>query len=53
MEKKKRGYAVSSINNKVVKGTTQILASKVMRKYCANEVPVPVVALAKHYTEGV
>jgi len=30
LEKKKRGYAITSINNKVVKVETQILVVKVM-----------------------
>ena len=49
----KRGYAISSISDKVVKMTTQILAGKVMRKCRADEEPVPVVALAEQCTEGV
>lgn len=45
-EKKKRGYVISSINNKVEKVSTQILARKVMEKCRADEVLVPVIALA-------
>ena len=47
LEKKKRGYAISSINNKLVKVVTQILAGNVMRKCRTDEVPMLVVALAK------
>lgn len=46
LENKKRGYAISSINNAAVKVTMQILAGKVMRKCRTNEVPTLVVALA-------
>lgn len=47
LEKKKRGYAISSVNNIAVKGATQILAGKLMRKCCADEVSAPMVALAE------
>lgn len=47
LEKKKRGYAISSIKNKVVKLATQILASKVIYKCFTDEVPMLVVALAE------
>jgi len=47
LEKKKTGYAISSIKDKAIRVATQILTGKVMRKYCADEVAVPVVALAK------
>ena len=53
LEKKKRGYSISSINNKAVRVTTQILVSKVMRKCRADEVPTLVVSLAEKYVEGV
>ena len=53
LEKKKRDYTISSINNKAVKVVTQILASKVMRRCHANEVPTLVVALAEQCAEGV
>lgn len=53
LAKKKRGYTISSINDKVVKVATQILANKVMHKCRANEVPATVVALAKQCTERV
>lgn len=42
LEKKKKGYATSSINDKVVKVMTQILAGKVMCKCHVDEVPMPV-----------
>ena len=53
LEKKKRGYAISDIKDKVVHVATQILAGKVMHKCRADEVPASVVALAKQYAEGV
>ena len=53
LEKNKRGYLISSINNDAVKVATQILASKVMRKCHTDEVPAPVVALAVQCAEGV
>lgn len=53
LEKKKRGYAISSINKKVVRVVTQILVGKVMRKCRTNDVPVPVVALTEQCAEGV
>lgn len=46
LEKKKGGYAISSINNPAVKVVTQILVWKVMRKCHVDEVPAPVVVLA-------
>lgn len=53
LEKKKRGYAISSINKTAVRVATHILAGKVMWKYHADEVPVPGVALAAQCIEGV
>lgn len=53
LEKKKRGYAISNINNPTVKRATKILAGKVMRNLHANEVPAPVIALAAQCVEGV
>jgi len=53
LEKKKRGYAISSINNKAIKVATKILESKVMHKCRANEAPMPVVAHAEQCVEGV
>jgi len=53
LEKKKRVYAISSINNLVVKVATQILVRKVMRKCRVDEVLVLVIALAAQCTEGV
>lgn len=50
LEKKKRGYAISSIKDKGVHVGTQLLAGKVMRKCCGNEVPMPVVALDEQCT---
>jgi len=47
MEKKKRGYAISSINNKLVRVANQIIAGKVMWKCCMDDVPIPVVALVE------
>jgi len=51
--KKPRGYAISSICDPAVKVAMQILARKVMRKCCADEVSMPVVTLAAQCTEGV
>ena len=53
MEKKKRGYTISSINDRSVRVATQILASKVMCKCHGDEVPMPVVSLAEQCIEGV
>ena len=53
LEKKKQGYAISSINNPTFEVTTQILAGKVMWKCHTDEVPTLVVALAAQCTEGV
>jgi len=53
LEKKKRGYAITSIKDKGVCVATQILASKVMRKCLANEIPTSVVALAEKCAEEV
>jgi len=47
LEKKKRGYAISNIKDKGVHVATQILANKIMRKCCADEVTVPVFALVE------
>jgi len=53
IEKKKRGYTISSIKDKGVRIATQFLAGKVMRKCCVDEIPTPVVMLAERCTEGV
>ena len=45
LEKKKRGYAIFNINNKVVKFVTQILACKVMSKFHTDEVPTSMIEL--------
>ena len=47
LDKKKMGYTISNINDKVVRVVTQILVGKVIRKCRVDEVPVPVVALAE------
>ena len=47
LEKKKRGYTITSIKDKWVCVATQLLTDKVMRKPCTDEVPAPVVALAE------
>jgi len=47
LEKKNRGYAISSIKDKGVRVATQLLDRKVMRKCHADEVPMLVVALAE------
>jgi len=53
LAKKKWGYAISSMSDKAVKVAIQILADKVMRKCCRDEVPALVVALAEQCAEGV
>ena len=53
MEKKKRGYAITSIKEKGVHIATQLLASKLMQKFHADEVPVLDVALAEQCAKGV
>jgi len=52
LEKKKQGYAISSINNPTFKVATQILASKMMQKCRTDEVPALMVALASQCVEG-
>lgn len=52
LEKKQRGYVISSIQDKAVCIATQLLAGKVMRKCHENEVPTVVFALAKQCAEG-
>lgn len=47
MEKKQRGYVINNIQDKGVCVSTQLLAGKVMRKCCGNDVPATVIALAK------
>ena len=51
--KKPHGYAIYNIYDPVLKVVTQILAWKVMRKCCVNEVSVPIVALAIQCAKGV
>jgi len=51
--KKPRGYASSSICDPTMKVAMQILTGKVMQKCHADEVPVPVIALAQQCAEGV
>lgn len=53
LEKKKGGYAISSINDKVVRVVTQILAGMVMCKFHVDELSTPVVTLAEKCIEGV
>jgi len=47
LEKKKRGYIISNINNKAIRVVTQILASEVIHKCSRDEVLAPVVAHAE------
>ena len=47
LEKKKRGYAISSIKDKGVRVATQLLAGKVMRQCRGDEVPAPIVVLGE------
>jgi len=53
LEKKKWGYAFSSINNPTVKIGTQMLARKVIPKCRMDEVHVPMIALVAQCAEGV
>jgi len=53
LEKKKRGYAISSSKDKWVHVATQLLVGKIMKKFHANEVLAPVVVLAEQCAEGV
>lgn len=52
LENKKRGYAISSINNPTVKIAIQILVGKVMQKFCVDEVLAPVITMAAQCMEG-
>ena len=47
LEKKQRGYVITSFQDKRVHIATQLLARKVMRKCCGNDVPATVIELAK------
>jgi len=47
--KKLRGYSIFSITDPTIQLSTQILAGKVMRKCCADEVPAPIVSLAAQF----
>lgn len=53
LEKKKRGYAISNINNPIVKVVTWILERKVMWNCHVDEVPMQVGALVVQCAEGV
>jgi len=53
LEKKQRGYVITSIQDEGVRIATQLLAGKVMRKFFGNEVPPMVIALAKQCAKGV
>jgi len=53
LEKKKRGYSISSINNPTMKVATQILEGKVIQKCCEDEVLVLVISLVAQCAEGV
>lgn len=50
--KKLHGYSITSINGPAIKISTQILAGKVMRKCCADEVLALVISLAAQCLEG-
>lgn len=47
LEKKQRGYIITSIQNKGVCIATQLLAGNVMRKFRGNEVPTTVITLVE------
>ena len=49
--KKRRGYAISSICDPMVKVATQILVGKFIRKCHVDEVPALVIALATQCTK--
>ena len=53
LEKKQRGYVITSIQNKGVCIATQFFAGKVMRKCRGNEVPATVIVLAEQCMERV
>lgn len=53
LEKKKRGYVISSMKDKAIRIATQILVGKVMQKCYRNEVPTLVIGLAEQCVEGV
>lgn len=53
LEKRKQGYVIASIKEKGVCIATQLLAGKLMRKCCTNEVPASVITLAEQCAEGV
>lgn len=53
LEKKKRGYTISSIKEKGVHVATQLLAGKVMRKCRSDKVPLSVIMLAEQCAKGV
>ena len=53
LEKKKRGYEISSINTNAVKVTIYILAGKVMQKCCVDEVLTLVVAFGILCAKGI
>lgn len=52
LEKNKRGYSISSVNNPTIKVAMEVLARKDLCKYCVDEVPVSVVALAMQCVKG-
>lgn len=51
--KKSHGYFICSITDKAMKFAARILACKVMRNNCMDEVLVPLISLTKHYVNGV
>jgi len=54
LEKWKRGYVVASIKDRGLHIATQLLAGKLMRKCCIDEVPAKLPAVKKihHMLEG-
>jgi len=46
-------YSIINISNPAVKIAMQILARKVMRKFCVDEVLTPVVSLATQCAKGI
>jgi len=53
LKKQKLGYEITSIKDRGVHVAAQLLASKLMRKCCADEVLASIIALTEKFAEGV
>ena len=53
LDKNQRGYVITSIQDKAMHVTTQLLVGKVMRKCHCNVVSATIIALVKKCAEGV